>query len=185
MSALREYHASTSALGRGDLAQAIAHCQKALETDPDNAAAHNDLGVLFLNQGAAEKARAEFQRATAIQPRLTIAHVNASFALLALGRPREAELSARKVLEIAPTDHRANLLLGWSLAAQAQYSDASLISLHLAAREYPEAHLAAADVLVHRGSLADARSEVEAYLASDGAAQRSLAEAWLNFLTIK
>jgi Tfp pilus assembly protein PilF len=185
ISAAREYQASTSALGSRNLAQAIAHCRKALETDPENAAAHNDLGVLYLNQGIVEKARAEFERATTIQPRLTIAHVNASFALLALERPTEAESSARRALDLAPADRRANLLLGWSLAAQNKYTDTSLISLRLAAREYPEAHLAAADVLVHRGSFTEARGEVEAYLGSDGAAQRSLAKAWLDFLTIK
>lgn len=113
-----------------------------------------------------------------------MAHVNASFALLALGRPGDAESSAREALEITPLDRRANLLYGWSLTAQFRYTNAALESLRLAAREYPEAHLAAADVLVHKGSLAAARTEVEAYLASDAAEQRPLAEAWLRLLTI-
>jgi hypothetical protein len=75
--------------------------------------------------------------------------------------------------------------LGWSLAAQNRYTDDSLTDLRFAARQYPEAHLAAADVLIHRGSLAEARSEVEAYIASDSVERRPMAEAWLKFLTIE
>jgi Flp pilus assembly protein TadD len=184
-SAAREYRASAKALEKGRLEESIAHCRKALEADPENAAAHNDLGVLYLNQDQAEKARAEFERAAALQPRMAMARVNESFALLALDRPGDAELSARKALEIAPDDRRANLLLGWSLAAQFHFSKEALRSLESAAREYPEAHLAAADVLIHDGSLAGARKEVEAYLASGNADQKSLAEDWLRLLAIE
>jgi tetratricopeptide (TPR) repeat protein len=167
------------------MAASIAHCQKALETDPENASAHNDLGVLYLNDGQLEKARTEFQRAAVLQPKLAIAYINASFALLALGRPGDAEQSARKGLEILPVDRRANLMLGWSLRAQLRFSKEALLALQSAAREYPEAHLAAADVLIHQGSLEDARQEVQAYLASGSADQKSLAEAWLRLLTIE
>jgi tetratricopeptide (TPR) repeat protein len=184
-SAAREYRASTKALENGKLAASIAHCQKALETDPENASAHNDLGVLYLNDGQLEKARTEFQRAAVLQPKLAIAYINASFALLALGRPGDAEQSARKGLEILPVDRRANLMLGWSLRAQLRFSKEALLALQSAAREYPEAHLAAADVLIHQGSLEDARQEVQAYLASGSADQKSLAEAWLRLLTIE
>jgi Flp pilus assembly protein TadD len=184
-SAAKEYRASTRALENGKLDESIAHCRKALETDPENASAHNDLGVLYLNDGQTEKALTEFQQATLLQPRMAIAYTNASFALLALNRPGEAESSVRKALEIAPNDRRAKLLLGWSLAAQFRYSQEALLTLQSAAYEYPEAHLAAADVLIHDGSLAAARKELEAYLASEIADQKSLAERWLRLLTIE
>lgn len=184
-SAAREYRASTKALGNGKLEESIAHCRKALETDPENASGHNDLGVLYLNDGQTEKARAEFQRAAALQPKMAMAYVNESFALLTEDRPSDAESSARKALEIVPGDRRANLMLGWSLRAQLHYSQEALQSLLTAAHEYPEAHLAAADVLIHDGSLAAARKEVEAYLASGSDDQKPLAEAWLRLLTIE
>ena len=76
-------------------------------------------------------------------------------------------------------------MLGWSLRAQLRFSKEALLALQSAAREYPEAHLAAADVLIHQGSLEDARQEVEAYLASGSADQKFLAEAWLRLLTIE
>ena len=184
-SAAREYRASTKALENGKLTESIAHCRKALETDPDNASAHNDLGVLYLNDGEPEKARAEFQRASALRPKMAMAYVNESFALLALDRPGDAEASARKALEIVPADRRANLMLGWSLTAQLRYSKEALAALQSAAREYPEAHLAAADVLIHLGSLPDALQEVQAYLASGSTDQKGLAEAWMKLLTIQ
>jgi Flp pilus assembly protein TadD len=184
-SAAREYRASTKALENGKLDESIAHCRKALETDPENASAHNDLGVLYLNDGQTGEAHTEFRQATLLQPMIAMAHINDSFALLALDRPREAESSVRKALEIAPNNRRAKLLLGWSLAAQFRYTEEALHTLESAAPEYPEAHLAAADVLIHMGSLTAAHEEIEAYLASGSAGQKSLAEAWLRLLTIE
>ncbi len=183
--AAREYRASTKALEKGKIEESIAHCRKALEADPKNASAHNDLGVLYLNDGQTENARVEFAQAAELQPRMAMAHVNESFAMLALDRPGDAESSARKALEIVPNDRRANLLLGWSLTAQSRFSQEALRTLQLAAREYPEAHLAAADILIHDGSLAGARKEVEAYLASGSTDHKPLAESWLRLLTFE
>jgi len=184
-SAAREYIASTRALGSGDIARSIAHCRKAIETDPDNASAHNDLGVLYLNGGLTEEAMAEFRRATALQPRLIAASVNGSFAALSLGNFEEAERFARAALDMRATDHSANLLLGWSLVAQHRYNGVALESLQIAAREFPEAKLAAADVLVHQGSFDKARAEIESYLAGDPADYKAVAESWLRLLTFE
>jgi protein O-GlcNAc transferase len=184
-SAAKEYRAAKNALDKGKLEESIAHCQKALKTDPDNASAHNDLGVLYLNDGQTEKARSEFRTAAALQPRMAMAHINESFALLALDLPGEAESAARRALQIAPADRRANLMLGWSLRAQFRYSKEALASLQSAARDYPEAHLAAADVLIHDGSLDGARKEIEAYLASGIDDQKPLAQSWLRLLKME
>jgi tetratricopeptide (TPR) repeat protein len=184
-SARREYSAAGKALGTGDLLQSIAHCRRAIEADPDNASAHNDLGVLYLSDGRPEEAMPEFNRAVALQPRLTVALVNASFAALALGRYQDAEPFARSALDTNRSHRHAHLLLGWSLVAQHEYSGEALESLRIAEREFPEAHLAAADVLVHQGSLDAARAQVEAYLASGSTEHKSLAETWLQFLTLR
>jgi tetratricopeptide (TPR) repeat protein len=184
-SAAREYRATKKALDNGKLEESIAHCRRALEADPENAAAHNDLGVLYLTDGQTEKAREQFAQAAALQPAMAMAHVNESFAWLALERPGDAESSARKALQLAPHDRRANLLLGWSLTAQFHFSKEALETLRLAAPEYPEAHLAAADVLMHEGSLDGARKEVDAYIASGNTDQKPLAEAWLRLLTLE
>jgi Tfp pilus assembly protein PilF len=182
--ALREYRASLQSLNAGDLAESIRHCQKAVEADPDNAAAHNDLGVLYLNDGKLESALGEFRRAIALQPRLAVAHLNAAFAHLSLGQPADAETAARRGLALDPTNKRANLFLGWSLAAELRYTKEALETLRVAARDYSEAHLAAADVLVHQGAIEAARMEVSAYLETGDGQQKSTAEAWLRLLTL-
>jgi Tfp pilus assembly protein PilF len=182
--AAREYRAAYQALNRGDLARSIEHCRKAIESDPQNASAHNDLGALYLEASRPEEALVEFERAVALEPSLIAAHLNTSYAALALGRAQEAEAAARRAIEVAPGNRRAHLLLGWSLVAQWRYSSAALDSLRIAEREFPEARLAAADVLVHQGSLAEARAEVEAYLATGNPEHKPLAEAWLRMLTV-
>src|SRR6266404_7289668 len=183
--AAREYRASLKALDSGDLARSLAHCQKAVAADPNNASAHNDLGVLYINNGQMEHALAEFYREIELEPQVALGHLNASFTLLALGRAQDAEKPARKAVEIERGNRRARLLLGWSLAAQFRYTAEALENLRRASSEFPEAHLAAADVLVHQGSLDGARSEVEAYLRSGAIEQRPVAEAWLKMLTLE
>lgn len=183
--AAREYRASLQALIKGDLARSIAHCRKAIDADPGNASAHNDLGILYLQANQPEEALREFERAALLQPGWGTAHVNSSYAALALGRAREAESAAQRAIEIARNNHRAHLLLGWSLVAQYRYSNVALESLRIAEREFPEAHLAIADVLMHQGSLTAAREEVEKYLATEkNPEHKPLAEAWLRMLTI-
>jgi tetratricopeptide (TPR) repeat protein len=184
-SAAREYAASAKALGSGDIRQSIEHCRKAIEADPDNASAHNDLGVLYLDSGRPEEALREFQHAIALQPHLTAALVNASFASLTLGHSQEAEFLARGALDTSGSDRHAHLLLGWSLVSQFRFTSAALDSLRIAEREFPEAHLAAADVLVHQGSFDAARAEVEAYLATGSSEHKALAESWLRLLTLQ
>jgi len=184
-SAAREYRASLKALDTGDLGQSIAHCRKAMDSDPDNPAAHNDLGILYLSDGQMERALIEFDREIALAPKSAAAHVNASYTLLALGRTRDAEAAAREAVGIEPANRRAHLLLGWSIVAQFRYTKEALESLRRAGHDFPEAHLAAADVLVHQGSLAEARASVEAYLDSGSTEQKTVAEAWLRFLTIE
>jgi len=180
--AAREYRATLKALGDGDLARSIEHCRKAIDADPANAWAHNDLGVLYSGNERYADALTEFRLALGLQPSLFEAMVNASYASLALGRATDAESLARTAIEIRASDRHANLLLGWSLVAQHQYTSAALDSLRIAARDFPEARLAEADVLMHQGSPDAARTAVEAYLATGNVEHRPLAETWLRLL---
>jgi predicted Zn-dependent protease len=135
--------------------------------------------------GHPEKTLAELWGAAAQNPKSAPARIDVGFAQLSMNRLQQAEWAARESVDLDPANPRARLLLGWTMARQYRYTAEALDSLHRAAPAYPEAHLVAADVLTHNGSTADARAEVEAYLASGGAEFRKIAESWLKLLSLQ
>jgi tetratricopeptide (TPR) repeat protein len=86
--------------------------------DPDDAGAHNNLGVVLYQKGLLDDAFLAFERALELDPRLEVARRNAEIAFLESGLfdRRVRELQAR--LRLKPTDHEARdalarvLLLG-------------------------------------------------------------------------
>jgi Flp pilus assembly protein TadD len=100
----------------GQVDQAIAHYQKALEIKPDYALAHNNLGVVLARRGQVDEAIVQFQRAVEIKPNDMKAHNNLAMALTARGRLKEAMRHYRKVLEIKPDYADAHNDLAWLLA---------------------------------------------------------------------
>jgi hypothetical protein len=96
---------------------------------------------------------------------------------------QQAEWSARESIELDPANAQARLVLGWTLAREYRYTEEALDCLRRAARTYPVAHLGVADVLAHQGSIAEARAEVEAYLASGATDYHRAAEIWLKRLS--
>jgi predicted Zn-dependent protease len=117
-------------------------------------------------------------------PKSVTARVNVSYALLSENRLQQAEWAARESVALDPANAQAHLILGWTLAREYRYTGEALDYLRRAAPSYPVAHLGAADVLVHQGSLAQARAEVEAYLATGAKDYHRAAENWLKVLTL-
>lgn len=131
-----------------------------------------------------EKTLLQFWGAAALNPKSAAARVNVGFTLLSLNRLQQAEWAARESLEIDPSNPRAQLLLGWTLTRQYHYTAEALDYMHRAAHTYPEAYLGAADLLAHQGAIADARAEVESYLATGAGEHRKTAQNWLKILTL-
>jgi tetratricopeptide (TPR) repeat protein len=129
-----------------------------------------------------EKTLAQLWGAAAQNPKSPAARVNISYAFLNQNRLQQAEWTAREALELDPANAQAQLILGWTLARQYRYTAEALECLRRAARAYPVAHLAAADVLTHQGSLSEARAELKAYLASGEQDYQRAAEIWLKLL---
>ncbi len=117
-------------------------------------------------------------------PKSAAARVNVSFALLSQNRLQQAEWAARESVALDPSNCQAQLILGWTLAREYRYTAEALDYLRRAARSYPVAHLGAADVLAHLGSVSEARAELAAYLASGEKDYRRAAENWLKVLTV-
>jgi tetratricopeptide (TPR) repeat protein len=132
--------------------------------------------------GTPEKTLAELWGAAAANPKSSAARADISLALLSMNRLQQAEWTARESLQLDPASARAQLLLGWTLAREYRYTAEALDNLRRAAAQYPEAHLGAADILAHQGLPADARREVEAYLASGSSEYGKIAETWLKLL---
>jgi len=69
---------------------ALQHLNKALQLDPDLAAGYNGRGAVYLALNEAEKAIADFKKALQLKPELVDAYFNITYALLQLGRKKEA-----------------------------------------------------------------------------------------------
>lgn len=132
-----------------------------------------------------EKTLAQLWGIAAQNPKSAAARANISFALLSQNRLQQAEWAAHESLALDPDSAQAQLILGWTLAREYRYTGEALDCLRRAARAYPVAHLGAADVLAHQGSPAEARAEVEAYLASGDKDYRRAAENWLKLLNLQ
>ncbi len=78
----------------------------------------------LLAEGDAEGARLEAEALAAVHGQNAAVHVLAARAELAAGRPREAELVARRALGLDPALAGAHRLLGDALAAQGRFQDA-------------------------------------------------------------
>ncbi|HEX7719930.1 MAG TPA: tetratricopeptide repeat protein [Woeseiaceae bacterium] len=64
------------AAGQGDDAAAASHIESALQIDPSNAAALNQLGMLKRRQGFFPEAEAAYMKAVTAQPEYALAHYN-------------------------------------------------------------------------------------------------------------
>jgi hypothetical protein len=128
------------------------------------------------------KSMAQLWAAAAQNPKSVAARVNISYAYLSQNRLQQAEWAARESVELDPSDAQAQLVLGWTLAREHRYTAETLDCLRRAARSYPVARFGAADVLAHQGSVAAARAELEAYLATGALDYRRAAEIWLKTL---
>lgn len=89
----------------GDLQGAIAELENLVSRDPMNAAGHNDLGVLYYQQGRQDKALASYEQAVRLSPDDPTYQKNlADYYLMAAGRVEDALGLYIKVLEKNPED---------------------------------------------------------------------------------
>ena len=103
--------AGMAAKGRDD--EAIAEWKKALELNPGDPFANNNLGAHFLKKGRFDEAIPYFQKAVQAKPEYADAQNNLGIALMQRGRLEEASLHLRKAQE---DDHR-NLQTYYNLGA--------------------------------------------------------------------
>jgi protein O-GlcNAc transferase len=98
--------------------------RKAAELMPDDAEAHNNLGIALQEGGQTDEALASFRRALAIDPGFIEAHYNLGNVLSELGRLEEAAASYRNALKINPDFALIHSNLGAALQELGQLDEA-------------------------------------------------------------
>ncbi|MHB9117855.1 MAG: tetratricopeptide repeat protein [Burkholderiales bacterium] len=121
---------------------ALATLQKATEFLPDDAEAHNNLGIALRNLGQFDRALASFRRALEIKPDYANAYSNLGIALQNFGQLDSAVVSYRQALKIEPDHAEAYNNLGNALRDLGQL-DAAAASYRRALEikpDFAEAH---------------------------------------------
>ncbi|MFQ5520497.1 MAG: tetratricopeptide repeat protein, partial [Candidatus Methylomirabilia bacterium] len=115
-------------LNTGRLPEAVEQLRLALERDPDDVGARNNLAVALLRQGTPEEAMAHLAHVIRRDPEHVGGHMNLGAALTSLGRPAEALDHVRRAIELSPESAfphfelaRAYMALGWTDAARQEY----------------------------------------------------------------
>ncbi|MCK4458814.1 MAG: tetratricopeptide repeat protein [Methanosarcinales archaeon] len=111
--------------------EAIGYYKESVKINPDNAEAHNNLGVLLKDLGRYDEAEKEYREAIRANPDRAAAHYNLGSLLYNLGQYDEAEKECREAIGIHPVDAASHYNLGVLLKDLGRYDEAE--------KEYREA----------------------------------------------
>ncbi len=152
---------------QGRLAEGVDLVRRALAIDPQQARAHNLLGMALSGLGRREEALESFERAIACQPDLADGHGNRGDVLIDLGRAAEAVESYDRALGIAPGSLETWCNRGAALQALGRHREA--LECHDQAivlqADYPEAHYNRGTALVALARYPDAVASFQRALA--------------------
>jgi Flp pilus assembly protein TadD len=100
------------------------------------------LGRLLAGKGKLDEAVEEFRKATEIDPKFVLAHLNLGIALHAKGEADEALTEFRKILEIDPQDYKARMNVAVILSEQGKSTEAIAVLREVLSRfpKDPKAH---------------------------------------------
>jgi Flp pilus assembly protein TadD len=91
---------------------AIVPLKKVLAEEPDFAYGHFQLAYVFTALKRTKEAQAEYERATALDPKMSAAYVNLGMLLLESHQDAAAVVPLRKAVELLPAESRPRFLLG-------------------------------------------------------------------------
>ena len=124
-SAREDYDQAQSLMAQGDAPGACRQLEKLVAAYPDYALAHNDLGVLYYQDGQKEKALAAYQRAVELEPlNLTFKKNLADFKCVELKQVEAALGLYNEILTVQPDDLETLVTMGQVCALMGQNEDA-------------------------------------------------------------
>ena len=110
---------------QGQYQEAAEVLEALIRSEPDDALAHNDLGVLYLQTGQPEKSQRHYERACELAPENTTFKKNlADYYWVQMGRMEEALEAYVEILEILPEDIETLMSLGNVCTALHKFDDA-------------------------------------------------------------
>jgi tetratricopeptide (TPR) repeat protein len=118
--AVSDYNLGNISFQKGQLDDAIAHYNRALDINPDFAEAHDNLGSALMRKGRPDEAIHQFQEALRANPDLARAHNNLGSVLLSKGQLGEAIAHFERALELNPAYVPRCVNLAWLLATSPQ-----------------------------------------------------------------
>ncbi len=146
------------------LADAAAHYEAALRSEPNYAEAHSNLGAVLLRQGRFDEALAHYATAVRLKPEY-LYYFNFANAQMDAGRPSEAVPNYQHALRLNPNSSQAHHNLGMALRAQGQ-AEQAMAEFRAALRlqpDYESAEHHLANCLADAGLLKEAEAH---YLAA-------------------
>jgi predicted O-linked N-acetylglucosamine transferase (SPINDLY family) len=114
---------AAQALGGRD--EAVESYRQTLRVKPGNPLAHNNLGIVLMEQGKLDEAVASYRQALTLQANYPEAHNNLGIALMDQGRLDESVASYRQALDLKPDYPEAWNNLANALARQSKVEEAA------------------------------------------------------------
>ena len=108
----------------GRVQESLVPIQKLIELSPEDAGAHNNLGVVLKNLKRLDEAEVSYRHAVALRSDYTAAHNNLGNTLQELGRLDEAEASCRQAISLQPDFAEAHYNLGVVLQELDRFGEA-------------------------------------------------------------
>ncbi len=164
-----------SEMDQKDFEAAAADWKLYLAQQPNDAASHFQLAYTDTELKKKDEARAEFEKAAALDPKMSEAWINLGLLLLD-SQPKDAVAPLTRAVALLPDQPRPHLLLGWALERSGQLSQAA-DEYRQAAKLAPasfDAHLFLARTLLASKDAAAAESEFRAALALRAASAPAL-----------
>jgi tetratricopeptide (TPR) repeat protein len=164
--AIAEFQESWVAFRDGNLEKAIKKVQAAIREYPEFIEAHNNLAYFYWQQGDRENGLKEFEKTVELDPTWGAALTNLALAYYSTGDPASALDVIRRAVEIQPQSARAHYTAGLILLLSDEKSNEALDHFETAIRDFPQARLMAAYVMLRMNRHEQAEQTLTQYLQS-------------------